>query len=111
MTLNPPKTVRAVIYILTAVGTPLVAYLNAKGIIGSLEVGLWSAEVAVANVLAAVNTSSRNEATLAVNAPADVDVRMDERGAGELRTALIVLGIIALVLLIVAMLNGGVSIR
>lgn len=58
MPLNPPKMVRALIYILTAVGTPLVAYLNAKGVIGSLEVSFWSAEVAVATGLAAINTSS-----------------------------------------------------
>lgn len=56
MPLNPPRRVRAALYILTAVGTPLVAYLNARGIIGDLEVALWSAEVAVTTGLAALNT-------------------------------------------------------
>lgn len=77
MSLNPSKTVRAILYVLTAVGTPLVAYLNAKGIIGSLEVSFWSAEVAVVTGLAALNTNNRNEATVAVNAPADVHVAVD----------------------------------
>lgn len=55
MTLNPPPKVRAVLYALTAIGTPLVAYLAAKGIIGDLEVSLWSAEVTVVSALAALN--------------------------------------------------------
>lgn len=58
MNLNPPRRVRAALYVLTAIGTPVVAYLNAKGYIGSLEVGLWSAEVAAASGLAALNTTS-----------------------------------------------------
>ena len=76
MPLNPSARLRAAMYVLTALGTPLVAYLNAKGVLGSLEVSFWSAEVAVVTGLAALNTSSRNEATVAVNAPADVEVQM-----------------------------------
>ena len=57
MSFNPPKSVRALLYILTALGTPVVAYLQAKHHIGMLEVGLWSAEVAVVNVLAALNVT------------------------------------------------------
>lgn len=56
MNLNPPRRVRALLYVATAIGTPLVAYLNAKGILGDLEVGLWAAEVAVTTGLAALNT-------------------------------------------------------
>lgn len=58
MKLNPPRRARAVLYLLTAIGTPAIAYLNAKGYIGSLEVALWSAEVTVVNGLAALNTGS-----------------------------------------------------
>lgn len=61
MPLNPPRRVRAALYVLTAIGTPVVAYLNAKGYIGSLEVGLWSAEVAAASGLAALNTGNTDE--------------------------------------------------
>lgn len=55
MKINPPRWVRLTVYVVTALGTPVMAYLNAKGIIGSLEVGLWSAEVAVATGMAALN--------------------------------------------------------
>lgn len=70
MTLNPSRTVRVVIYLVTALGTPLVAYLNARGIIGSLEVSFWSAEVAVATGLAALNVNS---------APAEVAALIESR--------------------------------
>lgn len=55
MKINLPRPARLAVYIITALGTPVVAYLNARGIIGSLEVGLWSAEVTVATSLAALN--------------------------------------------------------
>lgn len=56
MRINPPRRVRAALYVLTAVGTPVVAYLKAKGYIGDLELTLWAAEVTVVNGLAALNT-------------------------------------------------------
>lgn len=56
MPLNPPRRVRAFLYVLTAVGTPVAVYLQAKGIIGDLEFVLWGAEVTVVNTLAALNT-------------------------------------------------------
>lgn len=59
MTLIVPYKIRAALYVLTAVGTPLVAYLLNKDIIGELEVALWSAEVAVVSALAAFNTSPK----------------------------------------------------
>jgi hypothetical protein len=55
MPLNPSRRVRAAIYVLTAVGTPVVVYLQAKGIIGDLEFVLWSGEVTVASTIAALN--------------------------------------------------------
>lgn len=57
MQLNIPYKIRAGLYILTALGTPAVAYLLAKDIIGSLEVTLWSAEVAVVSAIAAFNVT------------------------------------------------------
>lgn len=58
MPINPPRAVRLALYVLTVIGTPLVAYLNAKGIIGATEVTFWSAEVAAVGLLAALNTSN-----------------------------------------------------
>lgn len=55
---NPPRRVRAALYVLTALGTPIVAYLKVKGVIDDAAVALWSAEVAVTSGLAALNTSS-----------------------------------------------------
>lgn len=56
MTFNVPYKVRAALYVLTAVGTPLVGYLFAKEIIGELELTLWGAEVTVVSLLAGFNT-------------------------------------------------------
>ena len=57
MTLNPPRKIRAAIYIFTALGAPIVSYLLAKGVIGELEMALWSAEVTAATALAFANTT------------------------------------------------------
>lgn len=57
MDVNLAPQTRKVLYIITAVGTPLVAYLNALGVIGSLEVALWSAEVAVIGSMAAIKVN------------------------------------------------------
>lgn len=57
MTFNLPPKLRVALYILTALGTPVVAYLFNKAIIGTLEVSLWAAEVTVVNALAALNVS------------------------------------------------------
>lgn len=59
MKFNLPPKVRASLYLVTAVGTPLVAYLLAKGVIGELEVQLWSAEVTVVSALAALNVVNK----------------------------------------------------
>lgn len=56
MTLNVPYKARAVLYVLTAIGSPVIAYLAAREIIGELEVALWSAEVTIVAALAAFNT-------------------------------------------------------
>ena len=56
MTLNVPYKVRAALYVLTAIGSPIIAYLAARDIVGELEVALWSAEVTIVSALAAFNT-------------------------------------------------------
>ena len=58
MHLNPPRRVRAALYLITAIGTPVAAYLKVKGYIGDEELALWAAEVTVVNGLAALNTGS-----------------------------------------------------
>lgn len=57
MTINLPYKVRAAIYILIVLGTPLIAYLRVRGFIGDNEVVLWGAYVTAAGTLAAVNVT------------------------------------------------------
>lgn len=59
MNVNLPYKVRAALYVLTALGAPIIAYLFAKGHIGEIEVTLWAAEVTVVNTLAALNVSKQ----------------------------------------------------
>ena len=61
MNLNPPRRVRAALYVANLIGTPVVAYALAKGWIGTLEVTLWSAEAAVTFGLAGLNTPPPSE--------------------------------------------------
>lgn len=61
MTINIPPKVRQTLYIITAVGTPIVTYLLAKGIIGEVEMVLWSAEVLVVGGMAAIKTTPEGE--------------------------------------------------
>ena len=62
MTLNVPYKIRAILYLITALGTPIVTYLLAKNIIGDLEMALWGAEVTVVSAIAALNTApNQNE--------------------------------------------------
>ena len=58
MNINPSPTIRRALYVLTAVGTPVVAYLQAEGIIGPTEVALWGAEVTVVSAMAGFNVDS-----------------------------------------------------
>lgn len=54
----PPK-VRLVIYLISGVGSAIVAYLVARGIAGDAEVALWAALVAVVNGLSAANVPTK----------------------------------------------------
>lgn len=58
MVVSLSAKIRAVLYVLTAVGTPVIAYLNTKGYIGADEVALWSAEVTVVGGMAAFKALS-----------------------------------------------------
>lgn len=58
MQFNPPAKVRGAIYIVTALGSPLVAYLLARHIIGQLELNLWVAEVTAVNIMAGLNVTA-----------------------------------------------------
>ncbi len=64
MKLNIPSKLRAALYIFTALGTPVIIYLRAKGYIGELEVALWGGEVTVINTMAALNTPIDNKEPL-----------------------------------------------
>jgi hypothetical protein len=57
MRVNLPDKVRVAIYVLTALGTPVVGYLFAKDVLGELEVTLWGALVTAVNSMAALNVS------------------------------------------------------
>ncbi|MBU2693866.1 hypothetical protein [Pimelobacter sp. 30-1] len=57
MTINLPARIRRALYVLTAAGTPVVAYLQVKGLIGEPEMVLWAAEVTVVSALAGLHTS------------------------------------------------------
>lgn len=56
MAVNIRPKPRFLLYVFTAVGTPIVGYLKAKGLIGDLELGLWGAEVTVVTTLSAAKT-------------------------------------------------------
>jgi hypothetical protein len=58
-TVNLPPLVRFGLYVLTAVGTPVVAYLQTQGYIGVAEVTLWGAEVVGVSSMAAFNTTAK----------------------------------------------------
>jgi len=59
MQYNPPANVRAILYVVSAIGSVLVSYLSVKHLIGDAEVGLWSGLVAVVNTMAGLNVSSK----------------------------------------------------
>lgn len=60
MTVNLPYKVRSALYIGNAVGGPIMAYLLARGVIGTLEVGLWAAESAAIFALAGLNVTKKD---------------------------------------------------
>lgn len=68
MKINIPFRYRVGIYLANVLGTPVVVYLRAKGIIGDLELTLWGAEIAAAFVVAGLNASTGESAELRLSA-------------------------------------------
>lgn len=56
MKINLPTKVRFGIYVLTGVGSLVMAYLSTTGVIGAAELELWVGLSAFASGLAALNT-------------------------------------------------------
>jgi hypothetical protein len=52
-----PPVARFVLYLLSAIGTPVVGYLLAKGYIGEAETALWGGLVVIVNAIAASNVT------------------------------------------------------
>ena len=61
MKINISAEVRQALYVVTALGTPVMVYLLDKSIIGELEMALWSAIVLAVNSLAAIKTTPDGE--------------------------------------------------
>jgi hypothetical protein len=60
MILNLPSKVRATLYVITALGSPVITYLALRGTIGELEVGLWTGLVTAVSTMAAINTDTND---------------------------------------------------
>lgn len=60
MNFNLPYKVRATLYVLTGIASPVMVYLLARGIVGTLEMALFAAEVTFVSGLAAFNVTKDN---------------------------------------------------
>lgn len=94
-TVNISPKVRFALYLLSAIGSAVAAYLFAKGYVGDAELGLWAAVVAIVNTLSAANTNISGEPVVKVH-DAVVEGDLDERGESVLVVALVVVVIILL---------------
>ena len=59
--INIPSNVRSTIYVVTALTSPLVAYLGTEGTISSFAVGLYSVIVTAVTALAFHNVNPDQE--------------------------------------------------
>jgi len=57
MRINLPDKVRAALYIITALGTPIIGVLTEQTILPDWAMTLWTAEVAVVTAMAALNVT------------------------------------------------------
>lgn len=57
MKVNLPDRVRALLYVITALGTPIVGVLTEQSILPTWVMTLWTAEVAAVSAMAALNVS------------------------------------------------------
>ena len=58
MNINLPANLRAAIYVITAIGSPLVAYLGQQEVISAFWVGLWAVVVTAVAGLARINVGN-----------------------------------------------------
>ena len=72
---NIPAKVRFTLYLLSALGSVVVAYLVAKGHFGEAETAAWAGLVAIVNGLAAARTdlSDASNASVTVTTSGDFD--------------------------------------
>lgn len=61
MRVNLPDRVRVILYVITALGTPVVGVLTEQGILPLWAMTLWSAEVAAVGAMAALNVSANDK--------------------------------------------------
>jgi hypothetical protein len=61
MNINLPSKVRAALYILVVLGSPVVGYLSVTEVLGTAEVALWSALTTAIAGLAALNVTPDSE--------------------------------------------------
>ena len=52
-----PRSVRLVLYLVTSIGSLLVTYLAARGLVGPDEIGLWTGFTALIAAMAGFNIS------------------------------------------------------
>lgn len=57
MRVNLPDRVRVTLYVITALGTPLISVLTEQKFIPDWAMTLWSAEVAAVTAMAALNVT------------------------------------------------------
>ena len=94
-TVNISPKVRFALYLISAIGSAVAAYLFARGYVGDAELGLWAAVVAIVNTLSAANTNLSGDPVVKVH-DAVVEGDLDERGESVLVVALVVVVIILL---------------
>lgn len=73
-TIPIPPAIRFTLYLLSAVGSVVVSYLTARGILGDAEVALWAGLVAIVNGLAAAKTNLTDAPHVSVSAPPGAEV-------------------------------------
>lgn len=61
MRVNLPDRVRVILYVITALGTPIVSVLTDQNILPTWAMTLWAAEVAAVGAMAALNVSSSSD--------------------------------------------------
>lgn len=61
MRVNLPSNVRAIIYVITALGTPLMGVLTEQNFLPGWAMTLWTAEVAAVTAMAALNVTSSSD--------------------------------------------------